>query len=44
MGTSLAGLLATRETVHGSVVLDVLHQQERPDGHPAAAGKPTPSP
>ncbi|WP_407696887.1 ATP-dependent metallopeptidase FtsH/Yme1/Tma family protein [Streptomyces dysideae] len=43
---ALAELLTTRETVDGSVVLDVLQQQQqRPDGHhPAAAGKPTPSP
>ncbi|MFI7300989.1 ATP-dependent zinc metalloprotease FtsH [Streptomyces sp. NPDC050121] len=43
---ALAELLTIRETVDGSVVLDVLQQQQqRPDGHhPAAAGKPTPSP
>ncbi|MFF4587512.1 ATP-dependent zinc metalloprotease FtsH [Streptomyces sp. NPDC001388] len=42
---TLAGLLTTRETVDGSVVLDVLRQQPpRQDGHPpAAAGKPTSS-
>ncbi|MGW1554714.1 ATP-dependent zinc metalloprotease FtsH, partial [Streptomyces sp. NPDC002346] len=42
---TLAGLLTTRETVDGSVVLDVLQQQQRSDGHHTAAnGKPTPSP
>jgi cell division protease FtsH len=45
---TLAGLLTTRETVHGSVVLDVLRQQQerrRPDGHhPAATGRPMPPP
>ncbi|WP_406307590.1 hypothetical protein OHA61_35725 [Streptomyces sp. NBC_00885] len=39
---TLAELLTARETIDGSVVLDVLQRQ---DGqHPAAAGKPTPSP
>ncbi|MEU0629323.1 ATP-dependent zinc metalloprotease FtsH [Streptomyces sp. NPDC005989] len=41
---TLAGLLTTRETVDGSVVLDVLQQQRRPDGHhDAAKEKPKPS-
>ncbi|GHE49415.1 ATP-dependent zinc metalloprotease FtsH [Streptomyces capitiformicae] len=42
---TLAELLTVRETVDGSVVLDVLRRRQRPDGHhPAAAGKPPPSP
>nr|WP_256259481.1 ATP-dependent metallopeptidase FtsH/Yme1/Tma family protein [Streptomyces mirabilis] len=42
---TLADLLTARETIDGSVVLDVLQQQQGPDGHhPAATGKPTPSP
>ncbi|MFF7842305.1 ATP-dependent zinc metalloprotease FtsH [Streptomyces ossamyceticus] len=41
---TLADLLTTRETVDGSVVLDVLRRRQRPDGHHPAAGKPTPSP
>ncbi|WTE99517.1 hypothetical protein OH767_05255 [Streptomyces sp. NBC_01614] len=41
-----AELLTVRETVDGSVVLEVLQQQhQRPDGHHSAAtGKPTLSP
>ncbi|MEE1744304.1 MULTISPECIES: hypothetical protein [unclassified Streptomyces] len=41
---TLAGLLTTRETVDGSVVLDVIQQQQCSDGHHTPAkGKPTPS-
>ncbi|WP_405772102.1 hypothetical protein OHU34_00805 [Streptomyces sp. NBC_00080] len=42
---TLADPLTARETIDGSVVLDVLQRQQRQDGHhPAATGKPTPSP